>query len=340
MLRIEALENQLAAAARDEPHERLRKKAAAQREGKRRRAAAREAAHGPKTHGRGKRSKREPFVSDETIEREVVAEELPVDAAPNGFVVRHFYGLRLRRHNVSIRLREYISPTEGRIVAKLPRGWAGEFTPETWVNVSRMSAAGLTEPRIQELFSDSGVKISAGQINHMLLTTADWLLEEQKAAHRAGMEHSKAIGMDGTHSTLNGEPVVCHIVGNEVFTTMSTTPHKDRVTVISVLAGEPVAHCVGEQALKHSGLNAKGQEVLLRAIDEKAGTASPELIELSTGLRGAGLNAAQMERFLELEMPKAGAGALRQVREATAMQWLRKVLARLPTVMLTDGGTN
>ena len=55
--------------------------------------------------------------------------------------------------------------------------------------------------------------------------------------------------------------MACPIVGNEAFTSMTTTERNDRVTVIGVLAGEPVGHCVGEHALasrrQHSALPAQ-----------------------------------------------------------------------------------
>jgi hypothetical protein len=97
----------------------LREKAEKQRQGKARRKAARAAAE-PAPRGRGKRSKRPAFEADETMVIDVPVEELPADAKPNGYVERAFYGARLGRHNVRVRLREYISPTAGRIVAKRP----------------------------------------------------------------------------------------------------------------------------------------------------------------------------------------------------------------------------
>lgn len=322
-------------------HERLRKKAEAQRVGKRRRAAARAAAK-PTLRERGKRSVRPPFVADEVIEIDIPATARPVDARPNGFVSRGFYGVRIKRHNVLVKLREYISPTEGRLVAKLPEGWSGEYTPDTRVTIMSLNIGGMTEPKIRELFGDHDVKVSAGQINNVLLATADSLYEEKRAAHRAGMEHSPVVGIDGTHSTCDGDPMVCHIVGNEVFTSMTTTEHKDRVTVIGVLAGEPVGHRVGEDALEHPALGVAAREILRRVVDDEpvlAG-ADAELTALSTELRTSGLDATKMARFLSRAMPAAGAETLRAMLEATALQWLQAVLACLPIVMLADGGTN
>jgi hypothetical protein len=321
--------------------ESLRDKAERQRKGKALRKAARAAAE-PKPRGRGKRSKRPAFVADETVVRDVPSTELPADARPNGYVDRCFYGVRLGRHNVKIRLREYISPTQGRIVAKLPPGWAGEFTPELHTAINSLSVGGMTEPKIRELLLDHDVKVSAGQINRILLMTADLLREEQVAAHRAGMENSPVVGIDGTHSTCDGDPRVCHIVGNEVFTTLTTTEHKDRVTVVGVLAGAPVAHCVGEHALSHPDLGVAAREVLRRVHDDELvlAWADEQLVELSKKLRTEGLDAAGMDAFLERAMPAASADTLRRMREATAAQWLRSVLACLPLVMLADGGTN
>lgn len=323
-------------------HERLREKAEAQRAAKRRRAAARAAAK-PTPRNRGKRSPRPPFVADETIVRDVPADELPADARPNGFIDRHFYGVRLVRHNVLFRLHEYISPTQGRTVAKLPDGWSGEFTPDSHVTINTLSTGGMTEPKIKELFADHGVTIAAGQINNILLGTADMLRREQVAAHRAGMENSPVVGIDGTHTTVDGEPMACQIMGNEAFTSMTTSEHKDRVTVMGVLAGEPVGHCVGDHALAHPELGVAARGVLRRVRNGEPvleGGDDAELVELSDELRTKGLDAVKMDRFLARSMPVAGAETLRHLREATAGQWLRTILAFLPLVMLADGGTN
>jgi len=321
--------------------ESLREKAEKQRHGKARRKAARAGAQ-PRLRGRGKRSKRPAFEFDETKLIDVPAEELPADAKPNGYVDRLFYGVRLIRHNVRVRLREYISPTAGRVVAKLPPGWKGDFTPELHTVVNTLSIGGMTEPKIRELLADHGVKVSAGQINRILLMTADMLRDEHLAAHRAGMQNSPVVGIDGTHSTCDGDPRVCHIVGNEVFTTLTTTEHKDRVTVYGVLAGAPVGHCVGEHALGHPDLGVAAREVLRRvhADEPVLAWADESLTELATKLRTEGLDAAEMDSFLRSAMPGAGSETLRHMREATASEWLRSVLRSLPLVMLADGGTN
>lgn len=311
-------------------HERLRRKAQEQRAAKARRAAARAAAE-KKERNRGKRSSRPPFAADDIDVREVPEGEIPADATRNGFIDRHFYGVHIRRHNVLVRLREYVSPTKGRIVAKLPEGWFGDFTPDARVTINTLNIGGMTEPKIRELFADHGVAISAGQINEVLLTTADMLKNEQVAAHRAGMENSPVVGADGTHSTCDGEPMVCHIVGNEAFTSMTTTEHKDRVTVIGVLAGEPVGHRVGDHALGHPELSVTAREVLRRvsAGEPVREGADRELVELSDELRTTGLDNAKMSKFLAQAMPAAGEETLRHVREATAGQWLRSILAVL-----------
>lgn len=326
---------------RDSEYERLRKKAKEQRAAKRRRAAARAHAE-PKARCRGRRSRRPPFVADQIIVRDIPEGEISADAKRNGFVNRPFYGVRIVRHNVLVRMREYKSQTHGRAVAKLPEGWSGEFTPDTHVTINTLSMGGMTEPKIKELFADHGVTISAGQVNHILLNTADMLRQEQAAAHRAGLENSPAVGIDGTHSTCDGEPMVCHIVGNEVFTSMTTTEHKDRVTVIGVLAGEPVGHCVGDHALAHPDLGVAAREVLRRVSNGEPARegADAELVEISNELRTKGLDGPKMDQFLERALPVASADTRRQMREATAGQWLRTVLSCLPLVMLADGGTN
>ena len=282
--------------AGESEHERLRKKAEAQRAAKRRRAGARDAAKS-RARRRGKRSPREAFVADETIVREVPPSELPADAKANGLVDRHFYGVRIVRHHVLVRLREYISPTQGRIIAKVPEGWSGEFTPDAHITINTLNIGGMTEPKIKELFADHGVGISAGQINHVLLATVDMLREEKVAAHRTGIENSPVVGIDGTHSTCDGEPMVCHIVGNEAFTSMTSTEHKDRVKVIGVLAGEPVGHCVGDHALAHPDLGVAAREVLRRVSNGEPARqgADAELVELSNELRTKGLDAVKMD---------------------------------------------
>lgn len=157
----------------------------------------------------------------------VPAAEPPADAKPNGYDNRMLYGVRLVRHNVRTRLREYISPTVGRVVAKPPPGWKGKFTPDL------------------------------------------------------------------------------HVVGNEVFTTLTTTEHKRRVSVYGVLAGAPVGHCVGEHALGHPELGVAAREVLRRVHAEEPVLewADESLTELATKLCTESLNAAEMDSFLRSAMP-------------------------------------
>ncbi len=50
----------------------------------------------------------------------------------------------------------YVSPTAGRIVAKLPPGWTGNFTPELHTVVDSLSIGGMTETKISELLADPG----------------------------------------------------------------------------------------------------------------------------------------------------------------------------------------
>ena len=158
--RLESLESKGRSDGSESEHDRLRKKAEAQRIAKRRRDAARAATRSTVCK-RGKRSPRPPFVPDDTIVCDVPVGDLPTNAVPNGYIDRPFYGVSITRCNVLIRRREYISPTQGWTAAKIPAGWSGEFTPDTWVTINTLSMGGMTESKIKELFADHGVKISA-----------------------------------------------------------------------------------------------------------------------------------------------------------------------------------
>jgi hypothetical protein len=103
--------------------------------------------------------------------------------------------------------------------------------------VSFYYAAGMSEPKIVELLKQMGVSISAGQVSNLLSKNiGEWEAEAQ-AVLMAGLKSTSWQHMDDTPTRVNGVNSYCHILSNPFYSGYATRARKDRLTVISVLAG-------------------------------------------------------------------------------------------------------
>ena len=96
-------------------------------------------------------------------------------------------------------------------------------------------AANMSEPKIIELLSHIGIRISKGQVSNILTKKNEQWHTEKDEIYQAGLNSSSWQHIDDTGTRVNGENQYCHIVGNPLYTAYFTRPRKDRLTIIKVL---------------------------------------------------------------------------------------------------------
>ncbi len=301
--------------------ERLREEAAQKRETLAARRKKRREQQRPVLRRRGKRSPR-TIPIDETMTVAVPADHLPADARFKGYVRRTFQEIAFGRRNVMMRRAKYMSSSTGCIVAPIPDGWSGEFGPNVHVFIHTMYwDVNVSEEGIQRLLAGLGVKISDGAISEIIQRAAERHEPERQAMHQAGVESAPYVGMDGTTTSCDGEPMHCHVVSNEVVTSFTTMPTKERVTAIAALGGGAVEHVVSD--------------AVVAALDVPARHADG----LNALPRDTVLDANAFASLLEAHLPDLSVQNKRALAEATALEALRRKLA-LPTTMLADMASN
>jgi len=191
--------------------------------------------HKPRQHT--KRSKKATIPIDREQILEVDRATLPADAEFKGYEEVVVQDVVFRTDNVCFHKQKYYAAsTSQTYLAELPRGYEGQFGPGIKALTLALYYGGqMSEPKIQELFEDAGVRISAGEVSNLLIKKQDTFHAEKDAVYEAGLRSGPWQHTDNTGTRVNGQNQHCHIVCNPLYTTYHTTPGKDRLSVLDVL---------------------------------------------------------------------------------------------------------
>jgi hypothetical protein len=168
---------------------------------------------------------------------EVDKASLPSDAEFKGYDDVVVQDVVLRADNVCFHKEKYWAKSTGQVyLAELPRGYEGQFGPGLKaLTLTLYFGGGMSEPKIRDLYENIGVQISTGQLSNLLIKDQEAFHAEKKEVCEAGLESSPWQHIDQTSTRVNGQNQHCTIVCNPAYTIYTTTPHKDRLSVLDVL---------------------------------------------------------------------------------------------------------
>ena len=190
-----------------------------------------------KSGQRHKKSKKAEIQIDREQVVEVDPSVLPKDAQFKGYEDVVVQDILLRTDNIQFHKQKYYSvSTRKTYLAKLPRGYEGQFGP----GIKAMTLVfyyglGTSEPKIVEFFENVGIHISAGKISNLLIKRQEGFHAEKDAVYAAGLQSSPWQQTDDTLTRVDGQNQHCHIVCNPVYTSYHTRARKDRLSVLDVL---------------------------------------------------------------------------------------------------------
>jgi hypothetical protein len=251
-----------------------------------------------------------------TIDRvevlKVQKERLPADAQFKGYEEVIVQDIEVRSHNIRFRKEKYSSPSQKKTyLADLPTGYKGQFGPgvRAWV-LSLYYASGMSEPKILDLLHTVGMSISAGQLSGMLIKDQEQFHAESAAVLKAGLASSPWQHLDSTSTTVNGKNHQCHILCNSLYTSYSTLPTKDRLSLLRVLQGgaDPVfqMNALAIELLAQLGVSAKWQGLLPVLL-------SPDQTYTQD----------QLDTMLDRYLPAQGDNLRKRIKEALAIATYR-----------------
>jgi Transposase IS66 family len=162
-----------------------------------------------------------------------------------------------------------------------------------------------TEPKIADLLANHGIVISAGQIARILRQAQEPLQEEKKAIVEAGLGSTPWQHIDDTGTRVEGKNYHCHGLCNPFYTAYTTTPRKDRMTVIDVLRNQR------ERIFR---FNAEAYEWLRQwGVSQRVQPAVQQLPAHQDW------SAAELQERLAERIPNLGPGVREQILEAAAI---------------------
>ena len=124
----------------------------------------------------------------------------------------------------------------------------------------------VTQNRVLEQLRDIGIDIAAGQIFHILLDRHEAFQEEKDQLLPAARELSAHLHCDDTSARHQGKAAVCTHLGNELFTSFTTTGSKSRLNFLRLLCQPDEQYRWCEEAAE--ALRALGVSKKLMAIME------------------------------------------------------------------------
>ncbi len=178
------------------------------------------------------------LIIHETIECPVDPATLPPDAVrvkDESVVVQD---IEIKPRNIRFERHVYHSAAEKKLFrGPLPSGYdRGDFGADLRALILSLKYCGnMSEPKIGEFLENFDVQISAGSLSNILTNTARSFEDEFHDLFTAGLASTPYQQTDDTSARVAGKFWHTHIVCNPYYTAYSTRPHKDRLTVLSVL---------------------------------------------------------------------------------------------------------
>lgn len=186
---------------------------------------------------RQKRAKKASLKIHREQRLEVDKASLPLDAEFKGYEDVVVQDVIFCADNVRFHKEKYWASSTGQTyLAKLPRGYEGQFGPGLKaLTLTLYFGGGMSEPKIRGLYENIGVQISAGQLSNLLIKGQEAFHTEKEEVCEAGLRSTPWQHTDQTSTRVDGQNQHCNIVCNPLYTVYTTTPKKDRLSVLDAL---------------------------------------------------------------------------------------------------------
>ena len=163
---------------------------------------------------------------------------LPADVVFKGYARCIVQNLKLTLDNICFERATFYSPSTGKTyLAALPEGFEGAFGPDLKVLALSLHHLGnVSQPALHAFLTHAGIQISSGQVSNLLIEGQERFHQEKQEIGLAGLASSPWQQTDDTATRVNGVNQHCHVVCNPLYTTYTTLPKKDRLSVLEALS--------------------------------------------------------------------------------------------------------
>jgi len=255
---------------------------------------------------------------------------LPDDAEFKGYQNVVVQEIVIKTENVEYMKEIYYSPSQNKTyMGKLPPEIEGEFGPGVKSLVCTLKhVANVSEPKIQEFLDNFGIFISPASISRIITKNNELFHQEKADIFLAGLLSTDYQQIDDTSSRVRGQNYYTQIVCNPYYTAYFTAPHKDRLTILDILRGDP------DGKARSYFFNEEAFDLL-----EEFGLSKKLISQLREWVSGKILDEVQMQQLLGSIFPDPGKGKIRRTRimEAAAIAAYHQQTDRpIVDVLLSD----
>jgi hypothetical protein len=179
--------------------------------------------------------------------RRLKPELIPEGAVFKGCQKYTVQDIVLQSFNTVYEIERWQLPDGTYLTAKLPENIEGHYGPQLVVFVlHQYYSCRITAPLLLNLLKEMGVLISAGQLNNILIHDTEAFHQEKEALLAAGIAATGQIKVDDTGARHCGNNRYSTVVGNEYFTSITTTESKSRLNFLRILHQGTPAYLVNE----------------------------------------------------------------------------------------------
>jgi len=222
-----------------------------------------------KRPGSAKKSKTAQLEIHETVT--LIPEGIGKGWTFKGFSEVVVQGLVIEPHNTKYRRGRWLTPDGETVIAPLPAGISGHFSPTLISYIQHQYfACRVTQPLLLEQLREIGIDISSGQINDILINDKDSFHEEKAGILAAGLKVSSFVQTDDTGARHEGKNGFCTCISNDLFAFYTSTGSKSRINFLELLRAGHSDYLINADAFSYMKLQGLTQCVVSLLTDSDA----------------------------------------------------------------------
>ena len=195
-------------------------------------------------------SRRQKLVITET--KVVEADNVPATARFKGFEDFVVQDLIIKSITTLYRRQRWELADGRTMLAPLPAGITSHFGPELKRFVLAQYHQGQTTiARLLDLLAGLGISISKRQLVRLLIADKQPFLDEARDVLHTGLQTAAWITVDDTGARHKAKNGVCTQIGNDQFTSFSTTGSKSRLNFLELLNAGDATHLINDAAVTY-----------------------------------------------------------------------------------------
>jgi hypothetical protein len=159
--------------------------------------------------------------------------------------------------NTRYRLKVYETPDGDYVAGKLPANLQDSHFGPALIRfvLYQYYHCHVTQPLLLEQLHETGVDISAGHLNRLLIEEKDRFHLEKDQILATGLEVSRYINVDDTGARHQGKNGYCTHIGNELFCIFESTQSKSRINFLRLLRAGHSDYCLNIDAITYMQVN-------------------------------------------------------------------------------------